>query len=264
MRGAARGVVDFLLPPACAGCGEALPTGSRGGRVCPRCRSRMRRLPHPRCPRCHAPRGTGLPADRPCPECAEWPDHLTWARSGFLLTEPASSLVHGLKYGGWPELAGEMAELLDPRELFPGNPDPDVPLVPIPTTPARERERGYNQARVLARALAGRTGRPVREGLVRREGGASQVALHPAERRENVLRAFRPHPDAGAWIGGASVILVDDVLTTGATATAAAQVLREAGAASVGLVTFARSLPGSDPDADPPGDSGVLVVPHRR
>lgn len=244
MSGGVTGLLDLLLPPACAGCGVALSRGSRGPRICPGCRSRLRHPPHPRCPRCHAPRGTGLPPERPCPECTPWPDELAWARSGFVLAEPAGKLVHALKYGGWPELSGEMAGLLAPRDVIPGEVPPDAPLVPVPTTPSRERERGYNQARLLARALAERTGRPVVEALARRDGGETQVFLHPSERQANVLRAFFLQDDGRREVEGREVILVDDVLTTGATAGAAARVLAAGGARRVGVVAFARALPG--------------------
>jgi len=257
-------LLDFVLPPACAGCAGALHQGSRGPRICPGCRSRLRPVPHPRCERCQAPRGTGLPNDRECPECAEWPEVVGWARSGFVLVEPASTLVHALKYGGWPKLGGEMAELLLRHRILPVDLDPGAPLVPVPTTPSRERERGYNQAGVLARALSELTGRPVLDALVRREGGGTQVSLHPAERRANVLEAFTLEAGSGAELAGREVVLVDDVLTTGATATAAAEVLAEGGAARVGVVTFARALAGTISGTDPAGDLGVPSLPPVR
>jgi ComF family protein len=132
-------------------------------------------------------------------------------------------------------MAGAMA-----RRLEAG--DGDVILVPVPTTPERLRARGYNQAAELARNLSPLTGFPVVEALVRRGGGPSQVALHPSQRRSNVRDAFGERREAR--IRDRRVVLVDDVLTTGATALAAAGVLHRGGAAGISLLAFARTIPG--------------------
>ena len=116
-------------------------------------------------------------------------------------------------------------------------------VVPVPTTRRRLRSRGYNQARLLAENVAQELGRPLEEALERRDGGATQVGLHPAQRRANVKNAFVAKKDALAGLSGARVLLVDDVLTTGSTATAAAQALVQAGTAEVFLSTFARACP---------------------
>ncbi len=238
-----RRLLHLLLPPACAGC-EA-PLSLKGGRVCPRCRTRLKEPPHPRCPRCHAPRGTGLPASRPCPECSEWPDVLIRARAAVLMAPPADSLVHQLKYGGWPELApfiaARMARAFPRVELSAGS-----LVVAVPTTPSRERERGYNQAELLAECVAEAFGLPLVKALTRVDGGETQVALHRHQRRSNVEGVFRPVDARRVEVRGSPVLLVDDVLTTGATAGAAALVLEAMGARDVHLLTFARSLPGGD------------------
>jgi ComF family protein len=115
-------------------------------------------------------------------------------------------------------------------------------VVPVPTTSQRRRRRGYNQAELLAESFAERTGRAVRRPLVRRSEGRSQTSLTPAERRENVRDVFAPSP-SDADVVGARVLLVDDVLTTGATACEAAATLSSMGASRVTLVAFARALP---------------------
>jgi ComF family protein len=236
-----RRAVHLVLPPACAGCGEALEFD--GGRVCARCTTRLREPPHPRCARCHAPRGTGLPAARPCPECADWPEGLIAARSAAILEPPADTLVYALKYGGWPELAPFMAERM--HRILPGmSSSRTLLVVPVPTTVSRERERGYNQAALLAREVGRRAGLSISPALVRHEGGGTQVSLHRRERADNVRDAFQPALAATADVGGREVLLVDDVLTTGATAAAAGLVLLEMGAKSVSVLTFARALPG--------------------
>jgi ComF family protein len=112
-------------------------------------------------------------------------------------------------------------------------------VVPVPTTERRVRERGYNQAALLAERVGRDLRIPVRRGLVRVPGGPSQTSLRAEARRENVRGVFRA---GSASVADAHVLLVDDVLTTGATAGEAATVLRASGAATVVLLTFARAL----------------------
>jgi ComF family protein len=151
--------------------------------------------------------------------------------------------VHALKYGGWPELApvlaGRMAELVRREGSVPGS----ALVVPVPTTRKRERERGYNQAELLARAFAERRELPFLDALERRSSARSQVSLHPDERRANVRSAFAVKGDAADRLRGARVLLIDDVLTTGATACEAAETLERGGATGVTVITFARALP---------------------
>jgi len=178
-----------------------------------------------------------------------WPVALSAARYAYRLEGPAADLVHALKYEGWREasdfMSRSMADLVADIGTcdIAGSPESDI-VVPIPTTLKRERSRGYNQAGLLATRVAARTGRPMRSILRRVGSEGSQTALSPEERRENVRGVFRLSGSGGVGIRGARVILVDDVLTTGATACEAAQVLTSEGAASVLLLAFARALPG--------------------
>ena len=240
-------LLEFLLSPACAGCGGSLPSLRQGSptppRICHGCLSRLKGPAHPRCSRCHAPRGTGLPEDRPCPECHKWPPVLVAARSAVVLAPPADKLVHALKYGGWPDLATTLADRMIEATRHTLDLTEGSVIAPIPTTPGRLRTRGYDQARLLALGVVERAGGTLVDALERRPGGVSQVALHPRERRANVDGVFSIRPGAESLIGGKHLVLVDDVLTTGATASAAATALEKGGAASVRLLTFARSLP---------------------
>lgn len=152
---------------------------------------------------------------------------------------PADALVHGLKYGGWPSLAEIMGRRMAAVSGL-GRTDPIV--VPVPTTARRRRLRGYNQARVLAEVVARELGVPVVEALDRPRG-RTQVKLGTRERQANVMGTFRVLPVVGSRIRGSEVILVDDVLTTGATGKSAASALAGGGVASVDLLTFARALP---------------------
>ena len=240
-------LMEFLLPPACGGCAGSLPSVQhrREGnpQICPSCLTRLKPPAYPRCLRCHAPRGTGLSEDRACPECHSWPSVLVTARCAAVLAPPADKLVHALKYGGWPDLAGELAERMIESTRRTFDSILDLPLVPVPTTPRRLRRRGYNQARLLAKEVANRTGGTLIDALERGTEGMSQVALQPGERRTNVDGVFSLQPGAQSLIRGTHLVLVDDVLTTGATASAAATTLQGGGAATVRLLTFARSLP---------------------
>jgi ComF family protein len=242
-------LLDFFLPTACVGCGGRLPLDRPDDLVCVNCLGRMRAIPSPRCPRCDLPFGTARPPGRPCTACHEWPAFLEGAWSAVVLEPPASALVHALKYEGWRELAPVMGARMGAVALLrvPSGAGASPPrIVPVPTTPQRERQRGYNQARLLADAVAVRTGWPLLDALVRTGESRTQVSLHAAERMANVSRAFEVRSDALPLTAGARVVLVDDVLTTGATSLAAAQALHSGGALGVSVVTFARALPGRD------------------
>jgi len=236
-------LLDLLLPAGCIACRTWIPGGREAPLVCGRCLSRLREASWPRCPRCHHPSGTGRTAREQCRECERWPEALTAARSAVVLGNPSEDLVHALKYEGWPELAGlmgaAMARVLEREPRRAGRP---LLVVPVPTTAERMRSRGYNQARLLAGHVAAACGLPLHDALLRGEARGSQTRLGPTERARNVRDAFRPAPSGAADLEGADVVLVDDVLTTGATASEAASVLAGMGAAGVLLLTYARAL----------------------
>jgi ComF family protein len=160
-----------------------------------------------------------------------------------VLGTPADDLVHALKYEGWRELAepmGDAVSRLLPR--VPGAGEGRRVVVPVPTTSERARARGYNQAEALACRVAAVSGLPLIAALERVGRQASQTVLRPDERRANVRGVFRPTPVGSGPVRGARVLLIDDVLTTGATACEAATVLSGMGAETVTLLTFARAL----------------------
>lgn len=147
----------------------------------------------------------------------------------------ARDAAHALKYGGLPRIAHDLATVM--ARLLPA-PQPPAVLVPLPLGPARLRRRGYNQSEWLARALATRWGVPVSSGsLARMRDTATQTALTPAARLANVAGAFT----ASTRRRWPHVVLVDDVLTTGATLAEAARALAAAGAAHITAVTFGRA-----------------------
>ncbi len=234
------GLLDLILAPRCLGCGGAAGPGRT--LVCGRCRSRLTAPPAPLCPRCGFPRlRTGREPAPTCQECREWPVGLRAARSACLLRDPADGLVHQLKYRGWHRLGSFMGGRMA-RTRLPDDVARETQLViPVPTTPLRLRARGYNQAEVLATAFASETGRTVICGLERSAGASSQIALQPAARLANVAGAFGPVAGAETDFAGEHLLLVDDVLTTGATVAACARALVDAGARCVSVVTFARA-----------------------
>lgn len=238
--GLLRGVITLVLAPRCLGCGDA--TRDPDALVCGRCRARLRMPPPPLCPRCGMPRPrTGRAHGPRCQECLEWPAGLRTARSACLLREPADALVHHLKYRGWRALGTVMAARMA-RVPLPADTARETRLVvPVPTTAVRLRERGYNQAEVLAAELARVTGRTLLTGLRRTPGTSSQTTLQPVARLANVAGAFAPVEEKAADLAGEHLLLVDDVLTTGATVGACAETLVEAGARCVSVLTFARA-----------------------
>lgn len=228
---ALRAAERWLLPGACLACGGGV--GPADPLFCPACQGRWRALPEPQCGRCGQP--TALLASG-CRICAAWPDGLGRARSAAWLDDAARQAVHALKYDGWRRVAPLLARRMAPLVPKHGG----VTLVPIPLAAARERRRGYNQAGVLAGALAEAAGLPVAPDWLRRTRDTrTQTALTPEARRANIAGAF----SVAAPLRGARVVLVDDVFTTGATLVEAAVTLLEAGAGAVEAVTFARARP---------------------
>jgi ComF family protein len=249
----------LALPRACLGCERPMPAG-RSGACCELCRHRLRAIPPPVCRRCGQPfdqwslrlaaeargeddggalGGAGAAGPGHCAFCRDWPKGLAWAVSGTWLDEgPARNLVHALKYGGWRVAAAPMADCM--RAVGGPRLRRIDALVPVPLGATRLRERGHNQAALLARALGAALAVPVLEGALRRTRETrTQTRLSPDDRRRNVAGAFAA---AGPALTGLRVALVDDVLTTGATLGSAATALARLEPASIGAVTFARAL----------------------
>jgi len=215
--------------------------------VCPVCRKRWRAVRPPWCNRCGQPE----PNFGPCRLCAAWPGALQSVRSAVWLEEGARQAVHALKYGGLPRIADDLAAAMG--GLRPPADGPSA-LIPIPLAAKRLRERGYNQSDVLARALAQQWRIPVLlDALVRTRETPTQTALTPDTRLANVAGAFdvrraafdvwrrRLQLNAARDTPHATLVLVDDVFTTGATLAEAARALEQAGATKVMGVTFARA-----------------------
>ena len=214
---AAGRALDLALPPVCAGCYR------EGWPLCPECRPSLdvRLGAVPGVP-------VGLPADLPAPLL-----QLEWCAP---FTGVARRALHQLKYAGERRMATPLGEAIAARWRV-ASAGGEV-LVPVPASPARIRERGYDQAVLLARVAGRRLRLPVVEAVARSRTTAAQFDLGRADRGLNVEAAFEVvAPDA---IRGRWVVLVDDVVTTGATLAACGEALLGAGALAVSAVTVAR------------------------
>ncbi|OGF98768.1 MAG: hypothetical protein A3F83_09820 [Candidatus Glassbacteria bacterium RIFCSPLOWO2_12_FULL_58_11] len=228
-------LLDLFYPPGCAGCGRKLE--SAGIVLCERCLAGIVKFPAQGCPRC----GSSVEEDGlVCRLCGGLAGELDKLRSAAWFLGPVPTLIHRFKYQGLHSLAQFFAELtygLEPcRELIE---EAEV-VVPVPLHPWRKFRRGYNQSEILGRALVALTGKEIDPAaLVRARATKSQTRLTPEQRRMNVAGAFRSGK-AGST-EGRTVLLVDDVMTTGATLGACAHALKQAGAKRVLGLTFARA-----------------------
>lgn len=244
-RRVAGGLADCLwpAPEPCPACGRPVrpPSGPGGIRLCAGCLSRLPFLVPPLCRSCGKPLRLAAAGRAECPDCAGRPRSFRVARAAGLYEGELRRLIHRLKFRRERPLAFPLGQLLAAtwrrhRELWEA-----TRLVPVPLAPDRLAGRGFNQAQALAEVLGASVRRPVcLEALVRQGGGGVQSLRSEAQRggvAEGVFRPFRP-----AGVAGQAVLLVDDVLTTGATAEACAVALLRAGARSVDVLTVATTV----------------------
>ncbi len=219
---------DVLYPPLCVGCGQV------GSAYCPACRLSAPLVNPPICPLCGRPQGTSTL----CVQCASNPLHIDGIRSVALFEGTVREAIHRLKYDYVRDLAVPLGEMLSGFWLQASLVG-DV-IVPVPLHARRLKERGYNQAALLALRLSQATGIPVDDRALRRNRyTVSQTGLTAQQRRRNVEAAFSCR-DPG--MAGKRVVLIDDVCTTGATLEACSEAMREAQAKSVWALTVARAV----------------------
>jgi ComF family protein len=220
--------LDLLLPLRCLGCGR------EGDLICPSCRQSLPMIRLPLCQRCGATSSEG----NLCHSCINYPLTIDGIRSVFLFQSTVRQAILHLKYRHLKAVAAPLSQLL--AEYIGSHPLKGEVIIPVPLHPKRLRERGYNQASLLAKELSILVGLPVVEGaLIRVHDAVPQARTKSAiERRRNVEGAFA----CQQRFEGRQILLIDDVCTTGATLDACATALKAAGASSVWGLTVAREM----------------------
>lgn len=231
------GAIGALSRAGCAGQCEVCRQWCDLGALCSDCLGRFA-APRPRCSRCGLRLGAAAAV---CGACLADPPPFGRSVCAVDYDFPWDRLIAAFKFRGRVELAATLAMCMSAAVRSAASPVPDL-IVPVPLSAARLAERGYNQAWELARRLAARTHVPADATLLQRPvDTAHQAELGRSERRHNLRTAFMADPRRRAALTGRHVALVDDVMTTGATAREAAAVLLRAGAAAVDVWVLART-----------------------
>jgi ComF family protein len=226
LKGAA---LNLLFPQFCVGCRK------EGNLICDSCRASMLSIEFPVCPRCGKPQPDGAF----CRSCVNWQASIEGIRAPFQFEGVVREAVHQFKYRNLRTLALPLANLMS--EYLIEHPVPGEVIVPVPLHHQRLRERGYNQSALLARELGKIVNLPVNEEVLIRIKATTPQAKTASveERRSNVIGAFACR---GNSLTGKSVLLIDDVSTSGATLNACALALKTTGAISVWGLTLAREI----------------------
>lgn len=223
----AKRLLDILMPGSCLLCGGE----GKGSLLCADCESDLPALPSPNCPNCAIPTTYG----ERCGACLKSPPAFEHAVALYAYDFPADRLIHNLKYGHQLAIAGWLGEKLA-RQLT--NTQIDL-ILPLPLHPARLRERGFNQSAELAKGIGNHLNLPVdRDNLLRLRATPPQAELPLKERHKNVRGAFECRVD----LTGRRLLLVDDVMTSGATVNECARILKLHGASEITVAVAARAL----------------------
>ena len=252
--------LESLLPALCPCCGGALPGSSPGG-ICRACWRSVARLGSSGCPVCDVPLpldASLAPLESPdtvfgaprrlralgsaCPDCRAAPPPFDALRAAGVYAGALKKIVKEFKFHDQPELARPLGALIAGRFFLEGDATPDDRVVFVPQRFLKRRRRGYNPAALLAGCVARETGVPVVAALRKVRWTPDQARIHSIpERARNIEGAFGVRARAAALLEGRDVLLVDDVVTTGATVREASRALRAAGAARVVVLAAART-----------------------
>ena len=232
-----RALVSLFYPPLCAVCSVSVGFEDY---LCPSCAAKAPRIKPPFCSKCSEPFDGAITEAFSCANCAHRILHFEAAVCAYRSRGVVRSLLHQFKYGHQIHLRHPVADWLAATLDDPRLRDRRFDLVvPVPLHPARKRERGFNQAELLAELLSARAGLTLKNALERIRYTTTQTAFDRAERMENLHNAFRLRKKLD--VRGLRVLLIDDVLTTGSTLSECARVLKAGGALSVHAATAARA-----------------------
>src|ERR1700730_4373626 len=232
-----RGIASLVYPPACTICPASVGLHEY---LCADCESKLSRIVPPFCDKCSEPFDGAITTTFACANCAHRALHFDAAVSAYRSRGIVRHVILNFKYGRQIHLrhlvARWLVAALDDERLRQRSFDA---IVPVPLHPAKQRERGFNQAALLAEWLSEHMALPLRPVLQRVRFTTTQTAFDRAERMQNLRNAFRLRKNGD--VRKLRVLLIDDVLTTGSTLSECARVLKEAGAQSVYAATAARA-----------------------
>lgn len=235
------GLTDLIYPASCILCKTHLTPLEKAPQLCFACQGKLTRNKPPFCRRCSRPPED--PRHAYCLTCQQMPIQFDQAWGVFLYNDTMQKLLHLYKYGQKSGLrfffSQQMALFLDQHYIDPKQFDF---ILAVPLHPSRQRRRGYNQSELLAVLLAQTLEVPLKsDGLVRTRATPNQARLHQKERWTNIEAAFKIKNSNG--LRNSRVLIVDDLLTTGATVSQAAMTLKNAGASQVKVLTLAVAMP---------------------
>ena len=232
-----RGIASLLYPPSCTICSASVDVGEY---LCAECEAKVVRIVPPFCAKCSEPFDGAITTTFACANCAHRNLYFEAAVSAYRARGIVRHVILNFKYGRQIHLRHLVARWLvaamDDERLRERRFDV---IVPVPLHPARQRERGFNQAALLAEWLSDHLAAPMRPVLQRTHYTTTQTAFDRSERMQNLRGAFRLRKTAD--VRDSRVLLIDDVLTTGSTLSECARVLKKAGARSVHAATAARA-----------------------
>jgi len=226
--------IDLLFPPFCPLC----KTNLDRFKICAHCIDSFEPVKSPCCTICGTPFLTDAGDDHPCGSCISERPHFDLAASLFIYQGELAEAIKKLKYSGKTSLASPLAELFSDHPFLL---TPFDTIIAVPLHKSRLRERGFNQSQILASALGKKNPFKAEPFLLERvRPTLPQVGMRRPERLKNVRNAFALR--RGADVEGKSILLIDDVYTTGATAMECSRVLKKAGAKEVRVLTLARAV----------------------